>query len=738
VTSDVCVGRNSAAAWVLRWKSVYPVEETAMTVFSVAEDRQHLLDPNGRLFFVLGVNYEGYFDRTWRMWHDSLFDLDLITRDLRKAQTSGFNAVRIFVQQGLLEDLRAGDFDKLDRVLEQAGQANLAVLLTLNDAHSLDLAGVSELDARIADHLRDSPVLLGYDLENEPVFYNLVAARYPQGIHAPVQTDALIQHYGQRVSRGEAEQMQRAGRIPAHLSPDLAYYYANGLRLFLEFDSAATEWSKRANADTLRYMNSTAADHWRHFIHVVDATLAAWLTARLEPLRAADPRHLVTIGWHWPHFAGLPANRVLDFQQFHHYGARSLSGLQQTVDYLRGLQHNFPNHPVVLGEFGYSNASSPRPDLSQPVVPSLTALYETALLCTLQAEGLAGGFKWMLNDVAGADHNPWEASFGVFGVGDQPKQVRGLILRLAEMWGEAPKAGTIRRLRDAHTGLAYRYTLPGSTLVAGGSYQDDVLVWQSQSDRPAHVFVSWDNQEIVLEATDQGRVVLEPDKLAPGWAASQEAVLYRRRDNVRLELGRFAAGQELAWDVLPEVTYVVTPGAPRPTPLPPDEIEQPQPGPGEHVLVLPDSDRHLDAALAYIRRFAPDFTFAPDQVEGRWPYVSVVGGPEGVDDTQLEAMRAHGARLVERLAGDSLAATKKLLDDMAAQGRRFLLAPPASPQPPQSQTYTVQPGDTLTSVSLKVYGDGRYWQAIFEANRDQLDAPGRIHPGQVLRIPSKP
>jgi nucleoid-associated protein YgaU len=101
-------------------------------------------------------------------------------------------------------------------------------------------------------------------------------------------------------------------------------------------------------------------------------------------------------------------------------------------------------------------------------------------------------------------------------------------------------------------------------------------------------------------------------------------------------------------------------------------------------------------------------------------------------------MRAHGARLVERVAGDSLAATKELLDAMAAQGRRFLLTVPQPPHSPQSQTYTVQPGDTLTSISLKVYGDGRYWRAIFEANRDQLDAPGRIHPGQVLRIPSEP
>ena len=709
-----------------------------MAVFTVADDRRHLLDPEGEPFFVLGVNYEGYFDRAWRMWEESLFDLDLIARDLRKAQSSGFNAVRIFVQRPLVDDLRAGNFDKLDRVLAEAERVGLAVLLVLNDVHSLDLVTVAELDAALAEHLRGSPTILGYDLENEPVFYNIVAARYPEGIHAPVQTDSLIQHYGERVSRSEAEQLQRARRIPSHLTPDQAYFYINALRLFLEFDQAAADWSKQGNGNLLDYLTSPDAARWRHFVHVMDATLAAWLTARLDPLRAADPEHLVTLGWRWPHFAGLPANRALDFQQFHHYGARSLAGLRQTLEYLHGLRRIFPEHPVILGEFGYSNASSTNPALSQPVDPALTALYEMALLCGLRGEGFAGGFKWMLNDVTGTEHNPWESNFGVFRPGDQPKPVRDLILRLTELWSDSSSPGTIRLARDPGTGLAYRYTLPAKALVGGGTYQDDALVWESQSGRPSHLFVHWTEQEITLEATGQGRVTLGPDDLIPGWDRSREAVLYRRRSGARLELKRFPAGQDPNWNVLPHITYVIAPGAPSPIPPPPDDVELPQPRPGEHVVVLPDSDRHLHAALGYIRRFTPDFTFAPDQVDGRWPFVTVVGGPEGISDEQIEAIRAQGARLVERIAGENLTATQELLNDMAAQGRRFLGMPPEPPQPPGEETYTVQPGDTLTGISLKVYGDRRYWRAIFEANRDILDDPGRIHPGQVLRIPPRP
>lgn len=51
------------------------------------------------------------------------------------------------------------------------------------------------------------------------------------------------------------------------------------------------------------------------------------------------------------------------------------------------------------------------------------------------------------------------------------------------------------------------------------------------------------------------------------------------------------------------------------------------------------------------------------------------------------------------------------------------------------RTYTVEKGDTLSHIAKAHYGNAGKWQAIFEANRDQLDDPDRIFPGQVLKIP---
>ncbi|HYE14852.1 MAG TPA: LysM peptidoglycan-binding domain-containing protein [Pyrinomonadaceae bacterium] len=50
------------------------------------------------------------------------------------------------------------------------------------------------------------------------------------------------------------------------------------------------------------------------------------------------------------------------------------------------------------------------------------------------------------------------------------------------------------------------------------------------------------------------------------------------------------------------------------------------------------------------------------------------------------------------------------------------------------ETYTVQKGDTLSAVGQR---HGVAWRDIFEANRDQLDDPDKIRPGQQLRMPRK-
>src|SRR6266542_3258202 len=54
----------------------------------------------------------------------------------------------------------------------------------------------------------------------------------------------------------------------------------------------------------------------------------------------------------------------------------------------------------------------------------------------------------------------------------------------------------------------------------------------------------------------------------------------------------------------------------------------------------------------------------------------------------------------------------------------------------EHQTYTVQPGDTLSRISQQFYGDASQYMRIYQANRDKLSDPNKIQVGQKLTIPA--
>lgn len=52
-------------------------------------------------------------------------------------------------------------------------------------------------------------------------------------------------------------------------------------------------------------------------------------------------------------------------------------------------------------------------------------------------------------------------------------------------------------------------------------------------------------------------------------------------------------------------------------------------------------------------------------------------------------------------------------------------------------TYTVKKGDSLWIISKKIYGDGKYWKKILDANKGKLSSSSNVKEGLVLDIPAK-
>jgi len=64
---------------------------------------------------------------------------------------------------------------------------------------------------------------------------------------------------------------------------------------------------------------------------------------------------------------------------------------------------------------------------------------------------------------------------------------------------------------------------------------------------------------------------------------------------------------------------------------------------------------------------------------------------------------------------------------------------PAATQPTSTidsgRTYIVVKGDSLSKIAKREYGDANKWRTIYEANKDLINDPDLIYPGQELKIP---
>ena len=55
----------------------------------------------------------------------------------------------------------------------------------------------------------------------------------------------------------------------------------------------------------------------------------------------------------------------------------------------------------------------------------------------------------------------------------------------------------------------------------------------------------------------------------------------------------------------------------------------------------------------------------------------------------------------------------------------------------ETQHVTIKPGGSLWALSRELYGAGRHYVILFQANKGQIQDPRLIYPGQVLDAPKQ-
>lgn len=417
--------------------------------------------------FLIGASYQGPAARSWRgdywaWWAADLFDPQLVEADFARAEAAGLNTLRVFVQLELLRQIRDGNWTELDTVLDLADRHNLRLIVTLADYDEPRVPQLARIDSAIAARYAGRQTILAYDLKNEPTFWLLQSAAYPNGQKPPLFSRKLMDRYGEQAAnhyvvafRASDEGQRGPLAIPERFSEEEAYVYHNNWILSYKLSLEASDWAMKTGKSDLDYFGSPDAARWRPFLDALDATYRAWLEPRIRAIRSADPAATITIGHHDALIAALPANQQLDVISLHRYVPTGPDGLADQRRQLQALRGLYPDKPVILGEFGHR---------ATEIGDEAAAIEETATWLHLLADGFAGGLKWQLNDTR--DGTDTMGLFRMDGSARPIAQATTLISELARASGAA-SGGKLTISADEAGGTCYRFEL-GSVLAVGG------------------------------------------------------------------------------------------------------------------------------------------------------------------------------------------------------------------------------------------------------------------------------
>ena len=115
-------------------------------------------------------------------------------------------------------------------------------------------------------------------------------------------------------------------------------------------------------------------------------------------------------------------------------------------------------------------------------------------------------------------------------------------------------------------------------------------------------------------------------------------------------------------------------------------------------------------------------------IEANNPGISNLGVTynDGVVDLSGKADSAEVVEKAVLLAGNVQGVTDVQIDNMDA------------PAPtPEVAYYTIVSGDSLSKIAKEFYKNAMDYPKLFEANREVIQDPDLIYPGQKIRIPPK-
>lgn len=451
----------------------------------------HFVDPEGRRFFMVGANFYNSFDR--HFGGDVHWDMDELERLFERMERAGINALRI---QGF--GRISGKPERLEPFLELCRRHGVYILPAINVGKGPILErgreAMQEEARRTARLLKDENAVLGYDLQNEPYWWELGTAR-------------------------DGEQTLRQ-RFPVENKDWKRYEATLGLEV-----SGWTSTFPGLQGPLAAPEDPAMRQAWEN----VNRIVGTWIGWQIEAIREIDSERPITVGYNCLDSC-LPANAALDFVSHHIYEPpTSLQNVLRNVTTLDRLRKVWPGMSISLGEFGYSTGDylvGRIPDAhSQAVGEMIHFLYALA-------NGYDGAMKWQLCDAHPlfpetqrawlGDKTPAERArelrFGFFYPDGSPEGGAKPIVpatRFLRDYVDAGNFGGELTIREGGTfhGAAYAYRNDRALFVGDRAHESPEL--RFAADVPANVMLWAAGGELRIVASTDVRVSIRPAAFLP-------------------------------------------------------------------------------------------------------------------------------------------------------------------------------------------------------------------------------
>ena len=492
--------------------------------------------PDGSPFFIVGANYCGPLDsKLEEFFSKDAFSAEVLDAEFAKFREVGINTLRSF-SFGRMSTLEApGDRVRAIRASAQRHGIYLLPEIGLKALllGPLDIADNAKHAAAVARAYRGEPMLLGYDLDNEPyltevgsmTFHGkpspLVQAR-PYETMADLMVAPHDKNWVDSQIKNTAGWLNLPQSIPSDTKRELLAATAIWFAYMKENGGGGHE---SAFPGINGKIDIAGTGKYAPFFTALNETFLLWIDEVTQAIHAEDPGALITIGYNRA-LVALPANDKLDFISNHIYQKPYiLKDTQISLSTFDRLHQMFPDKPITIGEFGLSNGLK---------IKDGTASYQTQALWEFlhylypYAQGFGGIMKWMDNDWTTPYINryakwwrdpatlAYEEQFGLFSFdgtpSGAPKPIAWCTGFFSDYLRSRPKPGKLNVFESNNqVGAGFEYRADNAWFYGGEAFANAAVRWQNPETKV--VLVRWDARAIKLLSTVDLELEIAPKAL---------------------------------------------------------------------------------------------------------------------------------------------------------------------------------------------------------------------------------